>query len=507
MEVNIPFRFINEATKAFYNTKARHACLCGGFGSGKTYVMCFKALTLCAMFDGYRVLIGRFRYKDLKNTTMRTFYKICEPGLYDPKKGGKRDDREGYLRLINGSEILFIHLDEFDESILRGLELNSAFIDQAEEVPEGIVDVLDTRLGRWDCAKPSKNLLTQGIEFEKNEFGRYKVPAYFGITCNPDNETHWIWRQYHPDSPNRRPGYEYYEVSSEDNPLLSEETLRIMKSRDPSWVQRFVYGKWGISEATIHRILSSSIINPPKEWIENLLSKSNLYRSFDHGEVAPSCMLWIAAWRNQFFVYREYYQANTLISEHRKNIQELSGDEQYVISVADPSIFRKTAQKYGGFWTVADEYMSSEIPYDPIPFIPGDNNELATRNRINELLALDERYKHPLTNESPAPRLYFIERDPSHSFGCYHAIEETRNQRRVKLGTINGKDIYGDERVQGVPDHAYDALRMFVALHLGSRVEPKPKPSENSFIAARRRIKALKLQGVYNKYGDLAARI
>ena len=502
--MNIPINFINKPTQDFYESSGRHACICGGFGSGKTFVMCNKAITLLTQFDQYKFLFGRYRYKTLKETTMKTFYKICPPELYDPKLGGRRSDIDGYCRLINGSEVLFVHLDDFDEDMLRGIELNGACLDQAEELSEAIVDVLDTRLGRWDIARPGKDLMKINPDWPTNALGRFRIPAYLMLTCNPEDETHWIWRKYHPDSMEHRnhyQDYEYFEVSTLENPHLPAETVKVMLSRDPSWVNRFVKGLWGISQATVHKVLGESVIQPPQEWVANLIKKSVLVRSFDHGDTAPSCCLWWASYNGQYFCYREYYEPDIQISKHRQNITDLSGDESYSYSVADPAIFKVEQKARGGFWSVADEYMDSALGTPPIPFVAGDNNELATRNRVNEYLKLDENLKHPITGESPAPRMYFIERTPEYPQGCAKAIMELRLQRRVKLGSLNGKDIYGEERQKGIDDHAYDATRYYVASHAGFKGEVQKVAPARSFHAARQRLKALKNSGAYNRMG------
>ncbi|MGB8839435.1 MAG: hypothetical protein WCC64_00025, partial [Aliidongia sp.] len=81
---------------------------------------------------------------------METFYKTCPPSLYDESYGGRRNDREGYLRLVNKSEVIWMHLDDYSEEDLRGKEFNSVLTDQAEEISEQIYITLDSRIERWD---------------------------------------------------------------------------------------------------------------------------------------------------------------------------------------------------------------------------------------------------------------------------------------------------------------------------------------------------------------------
>jgi len=218
-----------------------------------------------------------------------------------------------------------------------------------------------------------------------------------------------------------------------------------------------------------------------------------LCRVLDHGASAPTACTWWATIGGLYYCYREYYRPNDIVSVHRRNITDLSGDETYVRNLADPAIFKKQSEKYGGFWTVADEYSDSKLDTPPLHWSPSDNNEFATRNRINELLQVNPLVPHPITGEKGAPRIYFIRKRPGSSFGCEHIIRETSSQKKTLLCEINGKKVYSDERDDSLSDHSYDTLRYFCASHLGSATEPKPKARPNSFNELRKRIRAMKL--------------
>lgn len=510
--MQLEFKFINEPTKEFFNCTKRNACLSGGYGSGKTYVACMKILFLCLAFDNYRVAIARLEYQALKKTTLATFLKICPQALIK-----QWNPQEGVMTLVNGSQILWMHLDTANERTLRGLEVNSVFLDQPEELLEQIYNTLNARIGRWDKATPTKATLQKfgynSIEEWPRDAktGNLQIPSYMMLTPNPDSETHWIYRIYHPESSESKKKsatHAYFEVSSRENPMLPQETLDIMLANDPSWVKRFVDGQWGISDATIHILPPQSKLQVSKEWIENLLKKATLYRVLDHGETAPTCMTWWAVWKNMYFCYREYYVPRKTISYHRQQISELSKGEKYVQDWADPQIFKMTTQKYGGHWSVSDEYQEKFPPEfpggpepEPIYFQPADNTELSTRNRINELLILREHQLHPVTGMPWAPLLFFIEKNSGeHEYGCEHAIVQMRSQRRVKLAEIEGRPIFSDEREPSIDDHSYDTVRYFIAMHAKSKGEIVKKPAPGSFLAARRNAKVYKM--THNHFGD-----
>lgn len=446
-------------------------------------------------FPKYRVLIAREVYKDLRETTMKTFFKLCPEQFI-----ATHDITAGLTVLKNGSTVLWRHLDEFDEQTLRGLEINSALIDQAEESKEAIFLILDSRIGRWDQAEVPEHLQ---VEFRNKtgrdwpvhpKTGRPRVHNFFDILVNPDDMFHWVYRKFHPDSLERNP--DYFFIEAETDPSMNDpETIKQMLNRDEEWVNKYFRGKWGASPAQIHFVNSMSILDPDRiegfnEFYSAMLQKSALFRSMDHGDTAPTCCLWSASYKGVYIFYREYYAPNQLISTHRQNIHGLSNQrimgtnndlEVYSGDYADPSIFRKEGQKEGRFWSVADEYLTSDIDGPPIAWTPADNNEMATRNRINELLKPSSKFKHPITGETPAPGVYFIKRTTSFPFGCYNAIIQTSSQRRELIGSENGRSIYSDSRDLKVADHAYDPMRYFIAMH---GVEPKKQrkaPPKNSF--------------------------
>lgn len=494
MEIQISF--FNDFQKTHFHNRKRNFCFSGGFGNGKTYSGCQRAAVLLLRFPGYRYAIVRKSYSDLKRTTMQTFFKLL-PGGKDSPLLSRHSEQDGVTEFKNGSRIDWLHSDKFDESTLRGLEINSVLVDQAEEIDEAIYLVLDGRVGRWDKAVVSQSLIDSAADKDiiwprHGITGRYLVPNYMDILVNPEHTLHWIYQRYHPDSEFRQPGHEFISAPTDKN-CYDPQTYEQMLQRDPEWVARYVKGEWGVSEAQIHNVLSDSVIvDPLPSFIEELRKKGALYRVLDHGDSAPTCCVWFSCYKGNYFAYREYYIPNTVISQHRKAIAALSSDEYYMGSYADPQIFKTTAQKNGGFWSVCDEYMDKSLGSPSIVWQPADNNEFANRNRINELLRRDPNITHPITGVKGAPRLYFIKRSAEYPNGCNHILIETRSQKKELLGSFNGKSIYSDEREKSITDHAYDVLRYFVSIHGKSLAEVKRKVPKNSFLGIQKSLKKMK---------------
>lgn len=513
----LELRFLTKQQEEFFNLTCRNQCFSGGYGNGKTYVGCQKLLYLLSTFPNSRGVIARFEESKLKQTTMKTFYNVCPEWLYDEKYGGARADSLNYCRLINGSEVIFLHLKDYDERVLRGLEVNVVLVDQAEEIAEQTFTTLTSRVGRWSQSKVPEFLLDIYPKWPKLPNGNYKVPSYILLLCNPDSELHWIYRRFHPDSDDWQQKYfkSYTMVQAETTAeTIDDEILEEMKSNDQSWVNRFVLGKWGIPEGNIHILGDNSILEVGQdlslEFISNIIKRGHKIRVLDHGDSAPTCCLWFSAYKDWFFCYREYYKPDALISEHRRNINKLSENETYINNLADPAIFKKTSQKYGGKWSVSDEYGDPNIieldsenktPCPQLYWSPADNDELSTRNRISELLLNSRSISNPVNGNRPSPRLYFIKRSENYPSGCYNAISQLRSQKREKVGNINGKDIFSDERNPNIPDHAYDCLRYYVASHSNSPAPQKPKAEQGSFFDVRKQLKAYKIYGYAPMFG------
>ena len=150
-------QFASEAQQEAFEYGPYPLAASGGFGSSKTYGLCLKAMYLSSVYPGNRGLIARKQVKKLEMTTMKTFFKVCPPETY---AYGRRSDQAKSLTLNNGSEILWSQLDDSEIlELLRGLEINWFFIDQAEEVSEEIFEVLLRRLGRWDQAQVPQHLI------------------------------------------------------------------------------------------------------------------------------------------------------------------------------------------------------------------------------------------------------------------------------------------------------------------------------------------------------------
>lgn len=494
-------KFSSDTAQAFVECGKRNLTWVTGYGGGKTWAAIQKALSLMYFYPGYRWAICRRSMTALNRTTKQTFFKVCPPDWIASNVEGNTPRTD----LFNGSRIYWMNVDDFSSENLRSLEVNGAIVDQAEDISESMYLTLDARIGRWDKvtipeeAKPFLQI---------NTFtGNYEPPTYHILLANvPDEgEFWWVYRLF--DDPRNASTHQIFETSSTENKALSQENLQTILNHDEEWVDRWVHAKRGQGSGAIHKVHPMSLLRVNEEWIKkNIISKGRLMRVLDHGASAPTCCTWWGATAGQHFCYREYYQPDKIISYHRRRIAELSGGEYYIKNLIDPACTHKESAKYGGFWSTADEYRDKKVhwakPGDapPISFQPADNNEFATRNRINEHLSLSPTQKHPITGESPAPSLYYCIKSDNpdlaeeyNPFGAYQVYRQTVSQKKELLDTIDGKPIYSDERAESVEDHAYDTERYYVADHLGMAKEIRASEGSRSFNTVRKRLKAMRL--------------
>lgn len=504
-------------------------CFSGGFGSGKTALGALKFLWYADTFPNSRIAVARKTWEDFKKTTLATFFKFIHPSMYNR---GRRSDQDKSLILNNGSEFIWMHLDNPDtENIIKGLEINAFMFDQAEEIEEEIFERMMSRVGRWDQATVPQWMLDRerqaGRAWEwTSPDGTPQPPPYTYITCNPDHELHWIYRRFHhlshehwekkipvleslPDGGVKETGdltsyhdlgYKMITSSSLDNRFLGKQNKQELMNRDASFIRRYVKGEWGMPEGKIHHIQPESLLDWSPELDFYIHNNCFLSRILDHGDSAPTCCGWVAVDRNgNSIVYREYYKPNLLISDHRQAIYEYSKADwaqgsKYIRNIADPATGFPSMQKAKQRWSVQQEYaditaITGMTRETAIYWEMGDNDELGTRNKISEYLRVDPNRVNPFTGQKGSPRFFFVQKSDKYPQGCFNIIRETNAQRREKIGTELGRPIFSDDRDKNIADHGYDVVRYHTASRPDTGPSVQKKRSEGSFMAVRARMK------------------
>lgn len=453
----ITFQPANDIQDAFIWGTKRESMFDGGVGNGKTTGGIMRLLLLAKEFPGSRWVIARQTYKDLLNTTKKTFNKVC------PAEWVKRDVKEE-MTLINGSEVLWLHLDEMSDSALRGLEINGAFISQAEEIAPEMWELLDSRVGRW-----------------WKSGWRESCPPYIWGDCNPNGHD-WIYFRFDPEvlegtrtKWKHKDGTVVYEnselkrayyfgstgINKDMLDSISPGYYESLMRKPEAWKRRWVYGSRDIFEGAIHpdfrkdtHVYNADLFNP----FETCSVKS-VWGWFDYGLSAPTCLLLSASTTDNFhFIWLEYYQRSTpghtiTIREHAAEILRLQRESPYAVRgiYADPSIFfESTRDRRTQTTSVAQEYRECGVY-----LIKADNNEVSSISNLQQLFHIEPELRSPVTGKMGSPRLFI-------SSDCVNTIEQIQLQRHASVrNPLTGESEYSEDRAAGIPDHAYDPLRYF----------------------------------------------
>ena len=214
--------------KLFLNCRdKRYQLMSGGYGSGKTLVLLCKLLLLSWFFPKNEILLGRKTLMDLEKSTL--------PQLFDliPKGWAEYKVKQGIIEFpFNGSRIIFFGLDAMQsgsqadvkkaQQQVKSLNLGAFFIDQLEEVEADVYESLSARLRKTE------------------------VPIRMSCaTTNPAN--YWAYHMFKVNK-EKRDDILLIETSMLDNKEhLPEDYLRDQLSREQSYVDRYVLGRWDAS--------------------------------------------------------------------------------------------------------------------------------------------------------------------------------------------------------------------------------------------------------------------
>ena len=443
MQFLIDFAKDSTARKFLY-CPAKHSGFFGGVRNGKTTAAVCKALLLSLIYPGNRGLIGRKDYTELRDSTMKEFFKWLErwnnghiEGVL--VKSWNRTDK--ILTFVNGSEILFRCLEEFEK--VKGTEFGWFYIDEVEEVPEETYNWLCSRLSYWNehAIEIFKRTAT---EYQIKNFGGYKHPKHFGfVTGNP----HPGWAK-HQFKDGGIKDFTLFEASTDENiKNLPEGYIQEMRERMPEiWVKRFIDGSWDVVGGQVFPEFSEQT-----HGVDPFKLPDNWYRRIclDHGWVNPTAVLWLAFDEmGNVFVYDEHYKSKMLPPEHASIIKTKSQGqpvdrwEDGLVVYMDSA----TEQHHAGNQSVLEQYRDYGIFGRPV-------NNTDVRGmvlKMQELLHIDPYHAHPVTGVKGSPRLYFMRGT------CPNFVDEVKALEYEEIR--QGRELNQSEKPKKYRDHAVNAF-------------------------------------------------
>jgi phage terminase large subunit len=190
----------------------------GSAGSAKSYFITQK-LIVRACREQIRILVCRRTATTIRNTCFSLFKDILAKWKLTPYVKIRETDFN--IRFPNGSEIIFIGLDE-ETKLLSLNNIGAIFIEEAFEVPKPIVEQLNLRL--------RGNTENQQIY----------------MAFNPISKYHWLYDFCVENPPSN---YVFIHSTYKDNPFLNAEyiaELEELYTRNPQKARVFCDGEWGI---------------------------------------------------------------------------------------------------------------------------------------------------------------------------------------------------------------------------------------------------------------------
>jgi hypothetical protein len=201
----------------------------GGAGGGKSWLGCEWQLTSCIAYPGTTYFIGRSELKQLRRSTIPTFYKVCAYHNIKKENYFKYKTQEGCLEFFNGSRIDLLELKHYPSDPLYerfgSYEYTQGWIEEAGEIDEDAASMIMSRTGR-----------------QLND--KYGLLGKTLITCNP--KKNWLYYKFYlPHKQKKLPKNKaFIKALVTDNPKGESGYAKKLEGFSGIKLQRLRYGVW-----------------------------------------------------------------------------------------------------------------------------------------------------------------------------------------------------------------------------------------------------------------------
>lgn len=200
----------------------------GAAGGSKSFTGCAWQIQRRLKYPGTRGVIGRSELKNLKLTTLYTFFEVCKMMGLTAGRAYTFNGQSNVITFYNGSEIilkdLFSYPSDPNFDSLGSLEITDWFIDEASQVEKKAISILRSR-----------------VRYKLTEFG---LPPIGLMTCNPTKG--WLYDDfYYPWKEGKLPEHSaFIPALPGDNKYLPDsymQTLDLLPEEDR---KRLKEGDW-----------------------------------------------------------------------------------------------------------------------------------------------------------------------------------------------------------------------------------------------------------------------
>jgi phage terminase large subunit len=233
------------ALRLLYDFETKYLGFGGGAGGGKSWIGSEWELAMCLNYPGVRYFMAREELKSLKDTTVKTFFKVAQH--HNLSDTFRYYEHYSAIRFYNGSEIALLELKYVPSDPLferfGSTEYTGGLIEEAGKVHFNAFDTLKSRVGR-----------------HLNE--KYNIPKKVLITFNP--KKNWLYHTfYKPHKEGRlESGYQFVQALANENNKIDKGYLESLDEiKDQTLKKRLKYGEWEYEDDPLSLVNYESILN------------------------------------------------------------------------------------------------------------------------------------------------------------------------------------------------------------------------------------------------------
>lgn len=256
----------------------------GAAGGSKSFTGCLWQILRRLKYDGSRGFLARARLKDLKASTLLTFFDVCRRLGLKMGIDYKYNSQEGVIKFFNGSEEylkdLFYYPSDPEFTSLGSTEYTDGFIDEMGDVGEQAYQIMRSR-----------------IRYKLDEFGLIPKLAMGSNPCKT-----FIYREFYKRwRDNQLEKWKaYVPASVYDNPFISEHYIENLKKLDTINRERLLNGNWEYDDDPLKLFDYNKI----QDLFTNEAKRGDRYAVVDQSGFGRDLFV-ITIWDGLYVIYEE----------------------------------------------------------------------------------------------------------------------------------------------------------------------------------------------------------
>lgn len=233
------------ALELLYDLVTKYIYFGGAAGGGKSWVGCEWIAAMCLNFPGVRYFMGREQLSSLKDSTVKTFFKMANHHGFS--ETFRYYEHYSAIRFYNGSEISLLNLQFLPGDPLferfGSTEYTGGLIEEAGQVHFNAFDTLKSRVGR-----------------HLNE--KYSIPKKVLVTGNP--KKNWTYHSFYKPWKEHRleAGYAFIQSLAHENNKIDKGYLESLDDiKDKVLKERLKYGNFEYEDDPLSLVAYDNILN------------------------------------------------------------------------------------------------------------------------------------------------------------------------------------------------------------------------------------------------------